>query len=233
MDSKTTSTALVIGQDVLAEISQNVSMASKVVAIANDSDVRVATGHITGLKKLVKLVAETRKQSTEKLDALKKSAIALEREITGPIETEIARLDKLAKDYLLELDRQREAKRKAELAAAEAEAQRLAQKAERQAECDAALGLDDTPAPEGTTELVIPVVIPPEETKKPLVPGVKMRETWNFVIDEPHAVPREYCAPDETLIRNHIRAAKASGIEFENLTPIAGVRFTVDKNIVG
>lgn len=52
-----------------------------------------------------------------------------------------------------------------------------------------------------------------------------MRTTWTFSVDDPDAVPREFCKPDEVLIRQYMQNAKANGAKLETLR-IPGVTFT-------
>ena len=74
-----------------------------------------------------------------------------------------------------------------------------------------------------------PEVVEPEvvelQKKKPVVAGVTVRTTWTFSVDDPDAVPREFCKPDEVLIRQYMQNAKANGAKLETLR-IPGVTFT-------
>ena len=73
------------------------------------------------------------------------------------------------------------------------------------------------------TEVVEPEVVQPEK-KKPVVAGVTVRTTWTFSVDDPDAVPREFCKPDEVLIRQYMQNAKANGAKLETLR-IPGITF--------
>lgn len=83
----------------------------------------------------------------------------------------------------------------------------------------------EQPAPSADApEVVEPEVVEPQK-KKPVVAGVTVRTTWTFSVDDPDAVPREFCKPDEVLIRQYMQNAKANGAKLETLR-IPGVAFT-------
>ena len=68
-----------------------------------------------------------------------------------------------------------------------------------------------------------PKVAPPATTAN------RMVTRWTFTVQDPAAVPREYCVPDERLIRRYM--VEATGAGFPPAMP--GVEFTKTVSVEG
>lgn len=208
--------------------------------VTNDAEARTANAALKAAKAVWNIVhhAKTGKriEITRELDALKKRIIAAADESTKLLDEPMEAVNKLLADYAeRKLAEQRKAeeeerKRKEDEAAAAAEA--AAEAAAKEAEMAAKFGCAGAEAPEpeqpapsaDAPEVVEPEVVQSEK-KKPIVAGVAVRTTWTFSVDDPDAVPREFCKPDEVLIRQYMQNAKANGAKLETLR-IPGVTFT-------
>lgn len=94
----------------------------------------------------------------------------------------------------------------------EKERQRLA----RQAEKAEARGLHDTAdALIREAETMQPAIVAPAVPRH--VPGLQSVESWDFVVEDPEKLPRNYLVPDMQAIRRTVKAMKGR-------TEISGVR---------
>lgn len=201
--------------------------------VTNDAEARTANAALKAAKAVWNIVhhAKTGKriEITRELDALKKRIIASADESTKLLDEPMEAVNKLLADYAeRKLAEQRKAEEE-ELKRREAEAAAAAEAAAKEAEMAAKFGgagaEDPEPAPSADApEVVEPEVVQPEK-KKPVVAGVTVRTTWTFSVDDPDAVPREFCKPDDVLIRQYMQNAKANGAKLETLR-IPGVTFT-------
>ena len=214
--------------------------------VTNDAEARTANAALKAAKAVWNIVhhAKTgrRIEITRELDALKKRIIAAADESTKLLDEPMETVNRLLADYAeRKLAEQRKAEEK-ERKRREAEAAAAAEAAAKEAEMAAKFGGAGAEAPEpeqpaqsaDAPEVVEPEVVEPEvvepevvetQKKKPVVAGVTVRTTWTFSVDDPDAVPREFCKPDEVLIRQYMQNAKANGAKLETLH-IAGVTFT-------
>ena len=202
--------------------------------VTNDAEARTANAALKAAKAVWNIVhhAKTGKriEITRELDALKKRIIAAADESTKLLDEPMEAVNKLLADYAeRKLAEQRKAEEK-ERKRREAEAAVAAEAAAKEAEMAAKFGgaeahEPEQPAPSADApEVVEPEVVEPQK-KKPVVAGVTVRTTWTFSVDDPDAVPREFCKPDEVLIRQYMQTAKANGAKLETLR-IPGVTFT-------
>ena len=199
----------------------------------NDSEARTANAALKAAKAVWNIVhhAKTGKriEITRELDALKKRIIAAADESTKLLGEPMEAVNKLLADYAeRKLTEQRKAEEE-ERRRKEAEAAKAAEAAAREAEMAATFGGAGEPEAEPAEPSTEPEVVEPEvvqpEKRKPVVAGVTVRTTWTFAVDDPDAVPREFCKPDEVLIRQYMQNAKANGAKLETLR-IPGVTFT-------
>ena len=204
--------------------------------VTNDAEARTANAALNAAKAVWNIVhhAKTGKriEITRELDALKKRIIAAAEESTKLLDEPMEAVNKLLADYaerkLAEQRKAEEDERKRK----EAEAADAAEAAAREAEMAAKFAGASSeatepaqPAPSSDApEVVEPEVVQPEK-KKPVIAGVTVRTTWAFSVDDPDSVPREFCKPDEVLIRQYMQNAKANGAKLETLR-IQGVTFT-------
>ena len=204
--------------------------------VTNDAEARTANAALKAAKTVWNIVhhAKTGKriEITRELDALKKRIIAAANESTKLLDEPMETVNRLLADYAeRKLAEQRKAEEK-ERKRREAEAAAAAEAAANEAEMAAKFGgagaeasEPERPAPSAVEpEVVEPEVVEPEK-QKPVIAGVAVRTTWTFSVDDPDAVPREFCKPDEALIRQHMQNAKANGAKLETLR-IPGVTFT-------
>ena len=203
--------------------------------VTNDAEARTANAALKAAKAVWNIVhhAKTGKriEITRELDALKKRIIAAADESTKLLDEPMETVNRLLADYAeRKLAEQRKAEEE-ERKRREAEAAAAAEAAAREAEMAAKFGGAGAEAPEpeqpapsaDAPEVVEPEVVEPQK-KKPVVAGVTVRTTWIFSVDDPDAVPREFCKPDEVLIRQYMQNAKANGAKLETLR-IPGVTF--------
>jgi len=202
----------------LAERSNHaLSWASALVVTTDDEDAE-ASDTLRGLKTLRKRVADVFDPPIKAAHESHKAAIAAKKKVDGPLDE----AEKLAKRkigvYRLERDKRiREEQRKAEEAARRAaEDQRLreAEALERAGRKDAAdMVLSQPPAP----VTVAPVVTAPK------VEGTKTTKHWKHEVIAPDLVPRDCCAPSDSLIRQRLIATDGR--------PIPGVRAWLEGSI--
>lgn len=101
----------------------------------------------------------------------------------------------------------------------ERERQRLA----KQAEKAEAKGLTHTAdALMREAETIQPAIVAPAVPRH--IPGIQQVEKWDFVIEDPGQLPRQYLIPDQTAIRRTVQALKGR-------TEIPGVRVYRDDQI--
>lgn len=209
--------------------------------VTNDAEARTANAALKAAKAVWNIVhrAKTGKriEITRELDALKKRIIAAADESTKLLDEPMEAVNKLLSDYAeRKLAEQRKAEEE-ERKRKEAEADAAAEAAAKEAEMAAKFGdageeahEPEQPAPSADApEVVEPEVVEPEvvepQKKKSVVAGITVRTTWTFSVDDPDAVPREFCKPDEVLIRQYMQNAKANGAKLETLR-IPGITFT-------
>ena len=204
--------------------------------VTNDAEARTANAALKAAKAVWNIVhhAKTGKriEITRELDALKKRIVAAANESTKLLDEPMETVNRLLADYAeRKLAEQRKAEEK-ERKRREAEAAAAAEAAAKESEMAAKFGGAGAEAPEPERpapsavepEVVEPEVVEPEK-QKPVIAGVAVRTTWTFSVDDPDAVPREFCKPDEVLIRQYMQNAKANGAKLETLR-IPGVTFT-------
>jgi len=211
--------------------------------VAQNPAVREVVGAVDAIEAYVNaLVVKTPEQYLEAADRLKQVKAAQKKldetrtAITGPMNAalkavgnlfrlpgdRLARAERAIKDkltgYSAEQDRlRREEQAKAD-AAARAEQERLAALARKAVESGR------TAAAERHTERAAAVVAPVIHREAPKVAGVVGREVWNFKVENPALVPREFLMVDESKIRAYVRNMKADA-------KISGVRIYKEEQI--
>lgn len=173
------------------------------------------------IKRRRKQWAEFNKPAKQKLDILKKELLDRERQIDEPLERAENQIIKPAMARFQQEDERRRRE----------EEDRLRAEAKKKEE-DARLREADMLAKDGHTELadamldapvvVAPIVVPRTETPA----GISYRDSWQFEILNPDAVPRQYLTIDEKKIGGVVRALKGE-------TRIDGVRVWCEKTIAG
>ena len=207
--------------------------------VTNDAEARTANAALKAAKAVWNIVhhAKTGKriEITRELDALKKRIIAAADESTKLLGEPMEAVNKLLADYAeRKLAEQRKAEEE-ERRRKEAEAAAAAEAAAKEAEMAAKFGGAGEPEPEqpapsaDAPEVVEPEVVKPEK-KKPVSAGVTVRTAWTFSVDDPDAVPREFCKPYEVLIRQDMQNAKANGAKLETLR-VPGGTFTEEVSV--
>ncbi len=130
------------------------------------------------------------------------------KKVTGPLNQVLDQVNDWFRPVLTSL-RQSEAILKDKIAA-----YTMKQRAAQEAAMHAAAAAIQVGAPVNVTTLA-PVAAPP--------PGVSVKEYWDFEIEEPNKVERQFCSPDPEKIRNAIPREV-----HPKLTPkMAGVRFFI------
>lgn len=189
-------------------------------------------------ERLKQIVAE-RKIAQERVDSIKgpayqtyKAALQLEKDVIGPyVQTETWLKTSMAR--YIQAEEAKRMRKEAELAAearkqAEAEAKEKAvELAEHDAQVMEAQGLVEAAAQVRANPLpVMPARVAPIVLQKdvPKVVGVSSRKNWTFRITDESLLPREYLMPNESAIRQVVKALK-------DKTNIAGVEVYADDSV--
>lgn len=143
-------------------------------------------------KDKIKEIEEERKQYTAPLDEAKKRLMAKAKAIIEPIEAYIEKINKAMSDWHIK----QEEKRKEEEARLEAEKQA---KIKEMKELGKMPSLEDIYAVNKQPQTEI------TKTTRGNIATTSMIEFWDFEIENPNEVSREYCMPDERLIRQAIK----------------------------
>ena len=164
----------------------------------------------------IKKIEETFDPFVSGLHNLHKMAIKLRDNFLKPIvESKKALLGK----RMLYRGLQEEAKRKADEAAAKILQQQTQRELERQAKAVEKKGDSETAEVLREHAAAVPLQFFSSAPAVPVQAGSVVRERWVFEIVDPAAVEREYCSPDEKLIRPVVEAlgpaCKISGLKIE------------------
>jgi len=190
-------------------IHEMLTLCAKVQRIPDDDNICYSgvTALCVQLKEATKALEQERKAITVQLDEVKKAVMAKEKLMASPLLDEHARLTKLATDYI-------------RLQQEKAEAARRAREEE---EAQIASMMEDAEA------AGIPLVMPPVSASnvppvsEPKSTATNTQEYYDFEIVDPVQVPRDFCIPENMLIRNYLNSQKKLGMKVEQIT-IPGVR---------
>lgn len=170
----------------------NQEILQREIIITNQDEFLQAGDVLKLCKNKIKEVDEERKQYTAPLDEAKKRLIAKAKKITEPIEAYIEKINKAMSGWHIAQEKKRqEEESKLEI--------------ERQAKMKEIENSGKMPTPE---ELDIMVKQPETEATKTTrgnVATTSMVETWDFEIINAEEVERQYCTPDDKLIRQAIK----------------------------
>lgn len=185
---------------------------SAIKSVGNDADLDNLSRVVRMAKKLVKKLADRRKELTSPADEFKKRCIAVEKRETESLNKLIAEGDRMMGEYALLKAREAEEERRrieAEQARfAEAEVERI-----RRAEAaNSAFGIT-SPAPEVAAPM--PTFAPVAQKAK--ASNASFTEVWTYKVTNPNLVPRELCSPDPEKIKALLASKKAEGFRHDEI----------------
>jgi hypothetical protein len=138
--------------------------------------------------------------------------------IDNYISAEEARVNKLMVAYYTEQARKREE-----------EERRIAEAQRREAEA-AAAAAPANPFDMGATEEAAPVPVP--VTEIPRTDTNRGTKTFTFKVVDPTLVPREFCTPDERLIRAYVQQQKTlTGGDISLVKQVPGIAISVEYKV--
>lgn len=183
--------------------------AGTVAKVDSDHDLEIAGGIQTSIQKHLKALEKHRKELTAPLDDLKKQIMAQEKELAGPLQTNLDRLKGMNDTYATKKAAEAEAARQRMI---EEQAARMMKEPEPVA-ADNPFGNEVTFEPE-------PVQLAPLPSG-PRASNNRMVTRYDFEILAPNQVPREFCTVDESKIREYIKMS----IKLNREPEIPGVNF--------
>ena len=188
--------ALVPASDWIAKRDSLIAKLKTFDEIVDDADYRAAGALDTAAKKAISELSKMRLNTTRQIDALKKNISEQEKALVADIAAEEARVNKLMVAYYAKQARKREE-----------EDRRIAEQQRREAEAAAAAATPVNPFDfAATPETAAPVPVP--ATQVPRTDTNRGSKTFNFRIVDATQVPREFCTPDERLIRAYVKQQK-------------------------
>ncbi len=188
--------ALVPASDWIAKRDSLIAKLQTFDKIVDDADYRAAGALDTEAKKAISELSKMRLNVTRQLDAVKKDIMNQEKELVNGLVAEQTRVNKLLTDYYAALCRKREE-----------EERRIAEQQRREAEAAAAAATPVNPFDfAATPETAAPVPVP--ATQVPRTDTNRGSKTFNFRIVDATQVPREFCTPDERLVRAYVQQQK-------------------------
>lgn len=191
---------------------------AKALVVATPEQYQDAADHLKQLKAAQKKLDETRTSITAPMNAALKAVQNLFR-TPGD---RLAQAERMIKGKLAAYSDEQDRLRREEQAKADAAARRERERLDALAARAAESGR--TAAAERHAERAAAVVAPVIQREAPTVAAVVTREVWQFQVENPALVPREYLMVDESKIRAYVRAMKADA-------KIAGVRIFKEKQI--
>lgn len=169
----------------------NTEVLQREITITNQDEFLQAGDVLKLCKDKIKEVDEERKSYTTPLDEAKKRLMAKAKAITEPIEEYIEKINKAMSDWHIEQDKIR----KEEEERIEKEKYDYYKKCQEEGKMPSDIDLM-TKQPE----------VIDTKTTKGNIATTSMVETWDFEIINPEEVERQYCSPDERLIRQAIKS---------------------------
>lgn len=177
-------------------------------AIQTDEDYQLAGDHLKLIKVTLSKIDEVFDPIIKAAHATHKSAIERKKFVSSPVEELNRNLRRLAGDYALRKEREREAEeRKVREEARRLEEERLLAEAEDLEEAgqhDAAEAILEQPVQ------VAPVVTP---AATPKVDGVSTRKTYTFRVTNPARIKAAFLMPDEKRIGQIVRSMGPKAVE--------------------
>lgn len=170
----------------------NTEVLQREITITNQDEFLQAGDVLKLCKDKIKEVDEERKSYTAPLDEAKKRLMAKAKAITEPIEAYIEKLNKAMSDWHIIQDKKRQ----------EEEAKL---EAERQTKIKELSEAGKMPTPEDLDIMAKQPEIESTKTTRGNIATTSMVETWDFEIINAEEVERQYCSPDEKLIRQAIK----------------------------
>lgn len=174
------------------QVNLNPEVLQREIIITNQEEFLQAGDVLKLCKDKIKEVETERKEYTSPLDEAKKRLMAKAKTITEPIEAYIEKINKAMSGWHIA----QEKKRQAEEAKLEAERRAKMKEVEESGKM---------PTPEDLDIMVKKPEIEATKTTRGNVATTSMVEVWDFEITNPDEVSREYCSPDEKLIRQAIK----------------------------
>lgn len=218
------SDALAKKQEWLEKRDSLLNTSSKITEVNSTESLEVSGATQALIGKHIKELAAERLAVTRPIDDVKKQIMASEKELVKSLESEMTRIKKLNDDYATEQYRLAQIRQQEQLKAA-AEAQRKID--EQQAELMAGNPFGDSAEFAPLDEVL---TIPHIETEKP--PTLANNRTvtrWSFEIIDPANVQREFCKPDESLIRTWMNYQ----VKLGNTPELPGVVFNSKISVEG
>lgn len=197
--------------------------AAQITEVTSTDALEVSGATQALIGKHIKELAAERLAVTRPIDDVKKQIMASEKELVKSLESEMARIKRLNDAYATEQHRlaqiRMEEQRKA---AAEAQRKIEAQQAELMKENP----FGDSAEFEPLEEIVVPTVV---IEKTPALANNRTVTRWNFDIADQAKVPREFCKPDESLIRTWMNYQ----VKLGNTPELSGVIFNSKISVEG
>lgn len=200
-------------RDIMAETLAGV----RAIATAEQADTYAPV--ISAATRHVKVLAEQRLAVTRQLDAAKKDIMAQEQALAAPLVAEATRVQGLVDGYAAEQYRKAEAERqriiREQVEMARREAAEAADRASAQRQAEEAARLANLPPPPPPEPVKVAVVEPPPPppAEAPKVAGRRVVTRWTLTVADPAAVPRQFCVPDQRLLRTECDRQLAAGAE--------------------
>lgn len=179
------------------------------LTIASDSDAKFVTERCIEIKKLIDATEDQRTKYTRPLDDIKKSMIEDERKITNPLKL----IRQILDNKLVVWTESQEAIRRkfAEIKRAE---ELKALEAEKKAQLEIAMKVDDTKAADAVAEIeknVARLEAKPIEVSNTIrtdAGSSGIQGHWKFKVIDSALVPREFLMVDEVKLGQYVRANK-------------------------
>lgn len=218
------SDALAKKEEWLATRDSLLNTSSKITEVNSTESLEVSGATQALIGKHIKELAAERLAVTRPIDDVKKQIMASEKELVKSLESEMTRIKKLNDDYATEQHRLAQIRQQEQLKAA-AEAQRKID--EQQAELMAGNPFGDSAEFAPFDEvLTVPRI---EKEKPPTLANNRTVTRWSFEIIDPANVQREFCKPDESLIRTWMNYQ----VKLGNTPELPGVVFNSKISVEG
>ncbi|MCK9326571.1 MAG: hypothetical protein M0P69_13855 [Bacteroidales bacterium] len=218
------SDALAKKQEWLETRDSLLNTSSKITEVNSTESLEVSGATQALIGKHIKELAAERLAVTRPIDDVKKKIMASEKELVKSLESEMTRIKKLNDDYATEQYRLAQIRQQEQFKAA-AEAQRKID--EQQAELMKENPFGDSAEFAPLDEVL---TVPRIETEKPsTLANNRTVIRWGFEIIDSTNVPREFCKPDESLIRTWMNYQ----VKLGNTPELSGVVFNSKISVEG
>jgi hypothetical protein len=173
------------------KVSINQDILNREIVITNQDEFLQAGDVLKLCKDKIKEVDEERKSYTAPLDEAKKRLMAKAKAITEPIEAYIDKINKAMSDWHIEQNKIRK----------EEEERIEKEKDDYYKKCQ-----EDGTMPKDIDLMTKQPEAIETKTTRGNIATTSMVETWDFEIINPEEVERQYCSPDEKIIRQAIKS---------------------------